>query len=175
MEGGRRDTGMVVVTDTEKTEPLRTVVLMRSPASALKQKVFQLFCPSSPLWCLTLSGWWSEPGARTGGWRGGGRRGQHHRSPPAPRRARSSEGRDQCRDLKSEKAGQCPPVHDNDNYVKTTIQTKHRDLQAPDEFLGKCGHSPGERERDCLCLSPRQNSEICVQFCPKMKICSSNI
>ena len=39
MEGGRSETGMVVVTDTEKTEPLLTVVLIRSPASGLKQKV----------------------------------------------------------------------------------------------------------------------------------------
>ena len=37
MEGGRSDTGMVVVTDTEKTEPLLTVVLIRSPASGLFQ------------------------------------------------------------------------------------------------------------------------------------------
>ena len=35
MEGGRSDTGIVVVTDTEKTEPLLTVVLIRSPASGL--------------------------------------------------------------------------------------------------------------------------------------------
>ena len=43
MEGGRSETEMVVVTDTEKTEPLLTVVLMRSPASGLKQKVSQWF------------------------------------------------------------------------------------------------------------------------------------
>ena len=38
MEGGSSDTGRLVVTDTEKTEPLLTVVLIRSPASGLKQK-----------------------------------------------------------------------------------------------------------------------------------------
>ena len=54
MEGGRSDTGMMVVTDTEKTEPLLTVVLIRSPASGLKYKVSQLFLSRLVSDCVLL-------------------------------------------------------------------------------------------------------------------------
>ena len=38
MEEGRRETGMVLVTDTENREPRLTVVFIRSPESGLKKK-----------------------------------------------------------------------------------------------------------------------------------------